>query len=97
MKRLMLIQCSDCGCNYALYLGDTVEQSTSKANLFVKEGWRFSPNRKGYICPDCRKGTSDPYYKDGFYQMYVGKAKYSNKTNTYKRILQDVEQYLMFE
>ncbi len=86
----MLIQCANCGYGYSFKFGKAAEEIEAQMNDFICAGWRWATDRSGYICPECQNGTRDPFYDDGFYRTYAGKAKLTTKTRSYAVLLQDI-------
>ena len=61
----MTIRCVGCGYSRLLKLEGTAEELEAEVHNSITEGWRWSENYHGYVCPECcksggeRRHTSD--------------------------------------
>lgn len=79
----MIIQCISCGFSKFLnYRYKTAEELEAEVNNAIVEGWRYSSNYQGFICPKCCKSGGDPLLTE-----FQGKIRKANKENSYLRLL----------
>ena len=85
---MRFIECVGCGYTEAVKLHESNNTEIRlKLESMIDNGWRYSPNYKGFVCPNC-KG-------DKLLTMYQGKIRKSNKKNSLEELIKDINWHLM--
>lgn len=76
----MIIQCVGCGYSRLLKLEGTAEELEAEVHNSITEGWRWSENYRGYVCPECCKSGGDQLLV-----AWQGRIEVDTKVRSYKK------------
>jgi len=78
MSNGIIIQCHGCGFSRFVNLEGEFPQREAELNTVIREGWRHVYAWRGFLCPKCRAGGTEPFYEEAF-----GKPQPSGELTTY--------------
>lgn len=82
----MIIQCISCGFSKQLNPRGTADELEQRVNDTIVEGWRYSPNYKGWVCKNCKQ--------DPLHEAFCGKIKKTTKEKSYMHLMYDFTDFV---